>query len=81
MPHGSRRTLPGGSYRVIANAGHFAFFDRAGRPIPTLDGDTNADPPGFDRLGFLKQLDEEIPAFFDEALTLAPNAANSNVLP
>ncbi|WP_189341220.1 MULTISPECIES: hypothetical protein [unclassified Mesorhizobium] len=67
------QNLPGADYRVIANAWHFAFMNPASAPIPTLDGDISADPPGFDRAEFLKQLGEEIPAFFDRALTLAPN--------
>ncbi|MEJ8825090.1 hypothetical protein WKW80_24185 [Variovorax humicola] len=33
-----------------------------GMPIPTPDGDIGADPPGFDRPAFLKQLSNEIPA-------------------
>ncbi|MGG6897812.1 alpha/beta hydrolase family protein [Rhizobium sp. BR 315] len=73
------QNLPGAGYRVIANAGHFAFMNPASAPIPTLDGDISADPPGFDRTEFLKQLGEEIPAFFDRAL--APNAINSRVSP
>ncbi|WP_342359162.1 alpha/beta fold hydrolase [Terrarubrum flagellatum] len=75
------QNLPGADYRVIANAWHFAFMNPASAPIPTLDGDISADPPGFDRTEFLKQLAEEIPAFFDRALTLAPNVINSNVSP
>ncbi|MBZ6078011.1 alpha/beta hydrolase family protein [Microvirga puerhi] len=75
------QNIPEAAYRVIANAGHFAFMNPASAPIQTLDGDISANPPGFDRTEFLKQLDEEIPAFFDRALTLAPNVFNSNVSP
>ncbi|MGN8023699.1 alpha/beta hydrolase family protein [Phyllobacterium sp. 22229] len=75
------QNLPGATYRIVANAGHFAFMNPASAPIPTLDGDISANPPGFDRAEFLKQLGEEVPAFFDRALTLAPNAINSNVSP
>lgn len=75
------QNLPGADYRVIANAWHFAFMNPASAPIPTLDGDISADPPGFDRTEFLKQLGEDIPAFFDRALTLAPDAINSSGSP
>jgi len=37
-------------------------------PIPSPDGDIAANPPGFDRGAFLKQLAGEITAFFDKAL-------------
>lgn len=60
--------LPGATYRVIPGAWHFAFMDPAGVPIQTLDGDVSADPPGFDRAALLKQIDAEIPAFFDQTL-------------
>lgn len=63
------QNLPGADYRVIPNAWHFAFMNNASAPISTLDGDISADPPGFDRPAFLKQLGEDIPAFFDRALT------------
>ena len=36
--------------------------------LPTEDGDIKADPPGFDRPAFLRQLGHEVPAFFDKAL-------------
>ena len=32
------------------------------------DGDVAADPPGFDRAAFLKQLADDVTAFFDKAL-------------
>jgi predicted dienelactone hydrolase len=62
------RNVPGAILRVVPNAWHFAFMDKVGIPTPTLDGDANADPSGFDRAAFLKRLDEEVPAFFDQAL-------------
>jgi predicted dienelactone hydrolase len=67
------QNVRGVAYRIIPRAWHFAFMDRASVPIPTLDGDANADPTGFDRTALLKQLDEEIPAFFDQALAIAPS--------
>lgn len=68
------QTLPGADYRVVANAWHFAFMNRASAPIPTLDGDISADPPGFDRPAFLKRLGEDVPAFFDRVLTKGSGA-------
>lgn len=49
----------------IQNAWHFAPMDTPGAPIASADGDIGADPPGFDRAAFLKQIGNEIPAFFD----------------
>ncbi len=59
--------MPRAQIHRVANAWHFAFMDRPGMPIPTPDGDIGADPPGFDRPAFLKQLATELPAFFDKA--------------
>ncbi|AGB75268.1 MULTISPECIES: alpha/beta hydrolase family protein [Rhizobium] len=75
------QNIPGAAYRVIPNAGHFAFMNTASVPIQTLDGDISDNPPGFDRTEFLKQLGEEIPAFFDRTLTLAPNGIKRGVSP
>lgn len=60
--------LPAPRLHRVANAGHFAFMDTPGMPIPSPDGDVGANPPGFDRAAFLTQLAVEITAFFDEAL-------------
>lgn len=62
------RHLPAPNLRRVANAWHFAFMDTPGMSIPSPDGDVAADPPGFDRAAFLKQLAAEITAFFDQAL-------------
>jgi hypothetical protein len=35
--------------------------------MPSPDGDVGANPPGFDRGAFLKQLGEDVAAFFDKA--------------
>jgi len=51
----------------VPNAWHFAFMDQPSMAIPTEDGDVAANPPGFDRQAFLKQLGTEITAFFDDA--------------
>jgi hypothetical protein len=54
-------------YRV-PNAWHFAFMDSPTMSILRPDGDIAANPPGFDRDAFLKQLAAKITAFFDKAL-------------
>lgn len=66
------KNVPGASYQVIPDAWHFAFMSKVGIPIPTLDGETDADPPGFDRAALLRQLDADVPAFFDRKLAPAP---------
>ena len=59
--------LPGVEMHRVANAGHFAFLDVPTTAVGSDDGDIAADPPGFDRPAFLRQLAREIPAFFDRA--------------
>ena len=59
--------LPAPNLHRVPNAWHFAFMDTPGMPIPSPDGDVAANPPGFDRAAFLKQLADEIIAFFDKA--------------
>ncbi|MBS0529893.1 MAG: dienelactone hydrolase [Proteobacteria bacterium] len=61
------KNVPRAEFHSVANAWHFAFMDRPSAPIPTLDGDAAADPPGFDRAAFLAQLRGEVSAFFDTA--------------
>jgi predicted dienelactone hydrolase len=61
--------LPSANLHRVPNAWHFAFMDSPSMPIPSPDGDVGADPPGFDRAAFLKQLGGEINAFFDKALS------------
>lgn len=61
------RNLPAPNLHRVPNAWHFAFMDTPGMPIPSPDGDVAANPPGFDREAFLKQLGAEIAAFFDKA--------------
>ena len=60
--------LPAANLRRVPNAWHFAFMDTPSMPIPSPDGDVAANPPGFDRDAFLKQLAVEISAFFDKTL-------------
>ena len=60
--------LPAPNLHRIPNAWHFAFMDTPSMSLPSPDGDVAANPPGFDRDAFLKQLAVEIAAFFDETL-------------
>jgi predicted dienelactone hydrolase len=59
--------LPAPNLHRVPNAWHFAFMDTPSMSIPSPDGDVAANPPGFDRDAFLKQLGNEITAFFDKA--------------
>ena len=61
------QNLPRAELHRVPNAWHFAFMDTPSMPIATEDGDIRADPPGFDRSAFLKQLSSALPAFFDKA--------------
>lgn len=65
--------IRGATLHVVPNAWHFAFVDSPSGPIPSEDGDLRDDPPGFDRQAFLRELQRDVPAFFDAALA-APSA-------
>jgi predicted dienelactone hydrolase len=60
--------LPSPNLHRVPNAWHFSFMDSPSMSIPSPDGDVAANPPGFDRDAFLKQLAVEITDFFDKAL-------------
>jgi predicted dienelactone hydrolase len=60
--------LPVPNLHRVPNAWHFAFMDSPSMPISSPDGDVAANPPGFDRDRFLKNLAVEILAFFDKTL-------------
>jgi predicted dienelactone hydrolase len=60
--------LPAPNLHRVPNAWHFAFMDTPSMSLPSPDGDVAANPPGFDRDAFLKQLGIEIVAFFDKTL-------------
>jgi predicted dienelactone hydrolase len=62
------KNLPAANLHRVPNAWHFAFMDTPSMPLPSPDGDVAANPPGFDRDAFLKQLGTEIVAFFDKTL-------------
>ncbi len=61
------QNMPGADLHRVPNAWHFAFMDPPSMAIATEDGDIRADPPGFARAAFLKQLSRDLPAFFDRA--------------
>jgi len=56
---------------VVPKAWHFAFVDTPRGPIPSEDGDLRDDPPGFDRQAFLRELQRDVPAFFDAAFAVS----------
>ena len=60
--------LPAPNLHRVPNAWHFAFMDSPSMSLPSPDGDVTANPPGFDRAAFLKQLAVEITDFFDKTL-------------
>ncbi len=62
------KNLPAPNLHRVPNAWHFAFMDTPSMSLPSPDGDVAANPPGFDRDAFLKQLAVEIVAFFDKSL-------------
>ena len=63
-----RQNVVKADYHAIQNAGHYAFMDTPSMPIPSPDGDVGANPAGFDRAAFLKQLATALNQFFDRAL-------------
>jgi len=62
-----RQNVVKADYHAIQNAGHYAFMDTPSMPIPSPDGDVGANPAGFDRAAFLKQLATALNQFFDRA--------------
>ncbi len=62
------RNIPKAELHRVPNAWHFGFMDTPLMPIPTPDGDVGADPSGFDRAAFLKQLGSDLSAYFDKTL-------------
>jgi predicted dienelactone hydrolase len=63
-----RQNVVKADYHAIPNAGHYAFMDTPGMPIPSPDGDIGANPVGFDRAAFQKELAPALNQFFDRAL-------------
>lgn len=58
--------LPGVRATTVAGAGHFAFMAQSTIPLPSAAGDAAANPPGFDRMAFLAELDDLVAGFFAE---------------
>ena len=56
--------LPGAQARTAAGAGHFAFMAQATFPLPSAAGDAAANPPGFDRVAFSTELENQVAGFF-----------------
>lgn len=56
--------LPGAAATTVAGAGHFAFMAQSTIPLPSAAGDAAANPPGFDRVAFLAELDDQVAGFF-----------------
>jgi predicted dienelactone hydrolase len=49
---------------TVAGAGHFAFMAQSTIPLPSAAGDAASNPPGFDRMAFLPELENEVAGFF-----------------
>jgi hypothetical protein len=58
--------LPAVQASTATAAGHFAFMAQAAFPLPSAAGDAAANPPGFDRLAFLPELENQVAGFFAE---------------
>ncbi|MFT3956747.1 MAG: hypothetical protein QM722_20900 [Piscinibacter sp.] len=57
-------SLPAAQASTAAGAGHFAFMAQSVVPLPSAAGDAAANPPGFDRLAYLPELENQVAAFF-----------------
>jgi predicted dienelactone hydrolase len=55
---------PSTDYRVVANAGHFAFLASCSPALAKRVPEICTDPPGFDRVAFHRTFDTEVLAFF-----------------
>lgn len=49
---------------TAAGAGHFAFMAQASFPLPSAAGDAASNPPGFDRVAYLPELENQVAGFF-----------------
>jgi predicted dienelactone hydrolase len=58
-------------YRVVANAVHFTFLAPCSAQQANARPELCVDTPGFDRVAFHKDLDEEVLAFFRKHLVEA----------
>ncbi len=55
-------------HRVVANAGHFAFLAPFSAALTKPSFPPSQDPPGFDRVRFMDELNAEVTAFLRETL-------------
>lgn len=64
--HGGHVTanLPKAQASTAAGAGHFAFMAQASMPLPSDAGDAAANPPGFDRVAYQPELENQVADFF-----------------
>ncbi len=56
--------LPRAIASTAAGAGHFAFMAQASFALPSAAGDAASNPPGFDRLAYLPELENQVAGFF-----------------
>lgn len=56
--------LPQARATTVAGAGHFAFMAQASFALPSAAGDAAANPPGFNRLAYLPELENQVAGFF-----------------
>jgi len=57
--------LPAAHASTVAGAGHFAFMAQPTFALPSAAGDAAANPPGFDRVAFLSDLENQVAEFFE----------------
>ncbi len=56
--------LPRAQASTAAGAGHFAFMAQPSMPLPSDAGDAASNPPGFDRVAYQPQLENQVAEFF-----------------
>jgi predicted dienelactone hydrolase len=59
-------SLPTAQSSTVDGAGHFAFMAQSSIPLPSAAGDAAANPPGFNRVAFLAELENQVSGFFAE---------------
>ena len=59
-------SLPGVQINTVPGAGHFAFMSQSTIPLPSAAGDAAANPPGFDRVAYLSEMEEQVARFFSD---------------
>lgn len=58
--------LPRAQASTAAGAGHFAFMAQPSMSMPSDSGDAAANPPGFDRVAYQPELENQVAEFFAE---------------